>query len=108
MESLRRQVRGTRAIVLGRQPHPLHLIAAADFARMVSRALTTPDAAGKRLRALSCRGARMPVGDASARTWLSSLPGGECVLTSSCPVVEQFHGRLHAVGEELVGEVVVC
>jgi uncharacterized protein YbjT (DUF2867 family) len=49
METLPRQVRGGRAVVLGRQPHPFHLIAATDFARMVSRALATPESAGKRL-----------------------------------------------------------
>jgi uncharacterized protein YbjT (DUF2867 family) len=49
METLPRQVRGTRAVVLGRQPHPFHMIAATDFARMVSRALVTPESAGKRL-----------------------------------------------------------
>jgi uncharacterized protein YbjT (DUF2867 family) len=49
METLPRQVRGSRAVVLGRQPHSFHLLAAADFARMVSRALTTPRSAGKRL-----------------------------------------------------------
>ena len=49
METLPRQVRGTRAVVIGRQPHPFHLVAATDFARMVARALATPQAAGKRL-----------------------------------------------------------
>jgi uncharacterized protein YbjT (DUF2867 family) len=49
METLPRQVRGTRAVVLGRQPHPFHMLAAADFARMVSRALATPESAGTRL-----------------------------------------------------------
>jgi uncharacterized protein YbjT (DUF2867 family) len=49
METLPRQVRGSRAVVLGRQPHPFHLLAATDFARMVSRALTTPESAGQRL-----------------------------------------------------------
>jgi NADH dehydrogenase len=49
METLPRQVRGSRAVVLGRQPHPFHLLAASDFARMVSRALTTPESAGRRL-----------------------------------------------------------
>jgi uncharacterized protein YbjT (DUF2867 family) len=49
METLPRQVRGRRAVVLGRQPHPLHLLAAADFARMVSRCLHTSEAVGKRL-----------------------------------------------------------
>jgi uncharacterized protein YbjT (DUF2867 family) len=47
METLPRQIRGTRAVVLGQQRRPFHLIAAADFSHMVSRALTTPDAAGK-------------------------------------------------------------
>ena len=46
MESLPRHVRGARAVVLGRQPHPFHMIAAADFARMVSRALGTPKTTG--------------------------------------------------------------
>jgi uncharacterized protein YbjT (DUF2867 family) len=49
METLPRQVRGTRAVVLGRQPHPFHMLAATDFARMVARALATPESAGKRL-----------------------------------------------------------
>jgi hypothetical protein len=49
----------------------------------------------------------MPVGDAPAQTWLSSLPGGACVATWSCSVVEQRQGRVHAAGEELVGEVAV-
>jgi uncharacterized protein YbjT (DUF2867 family) len=35
------------AIVLGRQPHAYHMVAARDFARMVSRALRTPDAANR-------------------------------------------------------------
>jgi uncharacterized protein YbjT (DUF2867 family) len=49
METLPRQVRGSRAVVLGRQPHPFHMLAAADFARMVSRTLATPESAGKHL-----------------------------------------------------------
>jgi uncharacterized protein YbjT (DUF2867 family) len=49
METLPRQVRGSRAVVLGRQPHPFHMVAATDFARMVSRALAVPESAGKRL-----------------------------------------------------------
>jgi uncharacterized protein YbjT (DUF2867 family) len=49
METLPRQVRGSRAVVLGRQPHPFHMLAASDFARMVARALATPESARKRL-----------------------------------------------------------
>ena len=47
METLPRHVQGTLAIVLGRQPHPLHMVAASDFARMVSRAFRTPEAANR-------------------------------------------------------------
>jgi len=33
--------------VLGKQPHPLHLVAASDFGRMVSRAFQVPEASNK-------------------------------------------------------------
>jgi len=49
METLPRHVQGRLAIVLGRQPHPLHMVAASDFARMVSRSFRTPEAANRRL-----------------------------------------------------------
>src|SRR5215218_4408647 len=44
METLPRHLKGGRAVVLGRQPHPLHMIAADDFARMVARAYAVPEA----------------------------------------------------------------
>ena len=47
METLPRHVQGRLAIVLGRQPHPLHMVAASDFARMVSRAFRTSQAANR-------------------------------------------------------------
>ena len=47
METLLRRVQGKLAIVLGRQPHPLHMVAAQDFARMVSRSFKTPEAANR-------------------------------------------------------------
>jgi uncharacterized protein YbjT (DUF2867 family) len=49
METLRRQIRGRRAVVLGRQRRPFHLLAAADFARVVSGSLSTPEAGAKHL-----------------------------------------------------------
>ena len=49
METLPRHVQGRRAIVLGRQPHKLHMIAGDDFARMVSRAFTVPAARNREL-----------------------------------------------------------
>ena len=39
MDTLPKQLQGKRAIILGKQPHPLHLVAASDFGRMVSRAV---------------------------------------------------------------------
>jgi uncharacterized protein YbjT (DUF2867 family) len=47
MESLRRFVRGGWAAVIGRAPLPYHWVAAADYARMASRAYETPAAANR-------------------------------------------------------------
>ena len=49
MDTLPRHIRGQRALVLGRQPHALHMVAGADFTRLVSRCQAVPEAAGKRL-----------------------------------------------------------
>lgn len=47
METLPRHIQGNLAVILGRQPHPLHMVAASDFARMVSRSFRTPEAANR-------------------------------------------------------------
>ncbi len=47
MDNLPKHLQGKRAMVLGKQPHPLHLVAASDFGRMVSRAFQVPEAANK-------------------------------------------------------------
>lgn len=47
MDTLPQQMQGKRAMILGKQPHPLHLVAASDFGRMVSRAFQEPSAANK-------------------------------------------------------------
>lgn len=47
MDNLSKHLQGKRAMVLGKQPHPLHLVAASDFGRMVSRAFQEPDASNK-------------------------------------------------------------
>ena len=47
MDNLPKHIQGKRAMVLGKQPHPLHLVAASDFGRMVSRAFQEPEAANK-------------------------------------------------------------
>lgn len=48
MESLPLFIRGRRAVVVGRQPHRLHWLAAGDYARMVSKAFELPKATSKR------------------------------------------------------------
>jgi len=47
MDNLPKHLQGKRAMVLGKQPHPLHLVAARDFGRMVSRAFQVPEAGNK-------------------------------------------------------------
>jgi uncharacterized protein YbjT (DUF2867 family) len=49
MELLPKMVRDGRAMIMGRQPTPWRWIAADDYAAMVSRALETPESAGKTL-----------------------------------------------------------
>ncbi|MBI5873754.1 MAG: NAD(P)H-binding protein [Candidatus Omnitrophica bacterium] len=48
MESLSLAIRGKRASVIGQQPHPLHWLAASDYAKMVSKSFRLPEAANKR------------------------------------------------------------
>jgi NADH dehydrogenase len=47
METLHNSIRGRLAVVVGRHPCPFHMVAAADFARMVSAAYGCPEAANK-------------------------------------------------------------
>jgi NADH dehydrogenase len=47
MDNLPKHLQGKRAMLLGKQPHPLHLVAASDFGRMVSRAFQEPEASNK-------------------------------------------------------------
>jgi NADH dehydrogenase len=47
MDNLPKHLQGKRAMVLGKQHHPVHLVAASDFGRMVSRAFQEPLAANK-------------------------------------------------------------
>jgi uncharacterized protein YbjT (DUF2867 family) len=49
METLPLHVQGPFGMVLGRQPHPLRMVAADDYARMVSAALRTPESSGLHL-----------------------------------------------------------
>ena len=49
MDLLPKLVKGGRAMVMGHQPHPWHWIAGTDYGALVSKAHTTPEAAGKTL-----------------------------------------------------------
>jgi uncharacterized protein YbjT (DUF2867 family) len=49
MDNLPRHIQGRVAVVLGRRQPALHMIAASDFARMVSRAFRLPEAANRDL-----------------------------------------------------------
>jgi uncharacterized protein YbjT (DUF2867 family) len=109
MESLPRFVRGGRAATFGKAPHPMHWVAAEDYARMVAAAYTSRRAAGKRLyvhgpeamtthEALRryCAVAHPGVGVGSVPLWTASLMG-------------LFSGELRAVARlmryfERVGE----
>lgn len=80
MESLPLYVRNGRAMYIGKQPHRLHFVAARDFARMVSRSFSVPEAAGKRLyvfgpEAMTMKAALEAYGDAQTpRVKVSSVP----------------------------------
>lgn len=49
LESLPLFVQGRVAVLIGRQPHPLHWLAAADYGQMVARSYQTPAALGREL-----------------------------------------------------------
>ena len=84
METLPRHVQGSLAIVLGRQPHPLHLTAADDFAAMVSRAYRTPAAAN---RALYVQGPEALTLAAGLRLYCTLVEPGTRVLSLPLPVM---------------------
>ncbi len=78
MDTLPRHIQGSVAIVLGRQSRPLHMIAASDFAAMVSRAFRTPAAANRQLFARGPEAITIP--DA-LRLYCSIVEPGTRVIT---------------------------
>jgi uncharacterized protein YbjT (DUF2867 family) len=89
METLPRFVRGTRASILGNQPHPWRWVAADDYARMVAAAYATPAAANKSLTILGpepwtmrqalethCRIVRPDAKVSATPFWMASLLAG--------------------------------
>jgi len=78
METLPRHIQGNLAVVLGRQPHPLHMVAAGDFAWMVSRAFGMPEAAN---RILFVHGPEAITFPNALRTYCSLVEPGKRVVS---------------------------
>jgi len=51
MESLPMMIKGPLAVVVGRQPHPIHFIAFEDLIRMVSKVYAAPETSNKTIQA---------------------------------------------------------
>ena len=91
METLPRHVRGNVAVVMGKQPHPFHMVAADDFARMVSVAFRTPEAAN---RTFSVHGPEAVTIPDALRLYCSLVEPGKRVV--SVPL------RLMAIADKLL------
>jgi NADH dehydrogenase len=85
MESLALHVQGRVAVVLGHQPHQLRMVAAADYAAMVSRAFRVPGAAGTSLFVFGPEPVSIP--DA-LRFYCRAVGGGQPVITVPLPVMD--------------------
>ncbi len=91
METLALQLQGLVGVLLGRQPHPLRMVAAEDYAAMVSKALATPEAAGRRLyvfgpEAITLREA--------LRLYCRVVHGGKPVVTMPLAVMRRINRLL--------------
>ena len=88
METLSLHVQGPFGMVLGRQPHPLRMVAADDYAAMVSDALSVPEAAGQRLYVFGPEA--VTIGDA-LRVYCRIVEGGKRVVTAPLPVMRALN-----------------
>lgn len=88
METLPLHVQGPFGMVLGRQPHPLHMVAAGDYAGMVSRALRTPESAGRRLYVFGPEPLTIPE---ALRLYCRVVEGGKRVVTVPLPVMKAIN-----------------
>ena len=89
METLELHVQGPFGMVLGRQPHPLHMVTADDYAAMVSRALTTPESAGRRLYVFGPEPLTLVE---ALRIYCRLVEGGKRVVTVPLPVMKAVTG----------------
>lgn len=88
METRALQVQGPVGVVLGRQPHRFHMVAADDYARMVSSAFATPEAAGEHLFVGGPEPISMP--DA-LRVYCKVVHGGKPVVTMPLAVMDAIN-----------------
>lgn len=84
METLPLHLRGRRAVVIGRRQPPLHMVAGADFGKMVAAAFRTPEAAGRELFVHGPEAVTIP--DA-LRLYCSIVAPGTSVTTVPLPVM---------------------
>jgi uncharacterized protein YbjT (DUF2867 family) len=103
METLPRHIRGRRALVLGRQPHRLRMLAAADFADLVCRAITSPAAAGHRFYVKGPQALTLPE---ALATYCAALAPGTRVNTVPLPMMAAvdrlaLHGTLRRTIETM-------
>jgi uncharacterized protein YbjT (DUF2867 family) len=88
METLPLHVQGPFGMVLGRQPHPLRMVAADDYARMVSAALRTPESSGLHLYVFGPE--PLTISEA-LRIYCRIVEGGKRVITMPLPVMRAMN-----------------
>lgn len=88
METLAFHIQGAVGVVIGRQPRPLRMVAADDYAAMVSKALATPQAAGKELFVFGPEPITIP--DA-LRIYCRLVSGGKRVVTVPLPLMSALN-----------------
>ena len=98
MDNLPLHLQGRLAVVLGRRQPPLHMVAASDFAGMVSRAFRLPEAANRDFYIFGPEAVTIP--DA-LRRYCSLVEPGARVVTVPLGIMSQadrllMGGRLHA------------
>lgn len=91
METLALHVQGKVAVVLGRQPHPWHMVAAGDFANIVSTA-HRPGMAGSGRHPVFGPEA-LTIGEALKR-YCDAVEGGKRVVTAPLPVMKALNATV--------------
>ncbi len=91
METLPLHVQGKVAVVLGKQPHPWHMVAAKDFAGMVSGAHSS--AAQSSARQFVCGPEPLTMTEALKR-YCDAIEGGKRVVTAPLPLMKALNATV--------------